>query len=89
LQTQLNAQPFRMAELVRFVILPGFKSQCGSAVDLKRPNRKLVEVRGHLTLLTEAGMRSRFPKVGNWFLTRLAEMLQELRAGYYAESFPS
>jgi hypothetical protein len=53
-----------MAELVRFAILFSFKSQRGFAVDLKRPNRKLVEVRGHLTLLAEAGMRARFPKVG-------------------------
>src|ERR1019366_5511367 len=47
-QAQLNAQPILMAEIVRFAILPGFKSQRGFAVDLKRPNRMLVEVRGHL-----------------------------------------
>src|SRR5882762_10888422 len=47
LQAQLNAQPILMAELVRFAILLGFKSQRGFVVDLERPNRRM-EVRGHL-----------------------------------------
>src|ERR1700730_14295749 len=45
-----------MAELVCLAIHLGFKSQRGSAVGLKRPDRNLVEVRSHLTLLAEAGM---------------------------------
>jgi hypothetical protein len=39
LLAQLNAQPFLMANFIRFAILYGFKSQGGFAVDLKRPNR--------------------------------------------------
>jgi len=48
LQAQFNAQLILMAELVRFAILLGFKSQRGFAVDLKGPNRRM-EVRGPCT----------------------------------------
>src|SRR5438067_851994 len=49
----------------------GFTAQRRSVVDLKRRNRELVEVRGHLTLLAEPAMRFTFPKAGMNFFKQI------------------